>query len=174
MTMTETAPPKGAKVNLTPTARAALQHAAPAKRKAAAKAVPAPILRPDPVDVYVGHEIRSRRRRLDLSQTDLANACRVTFQQVQKYERGANRVSASMLVRVAGALRCTPGDLFPKSENDPRESPLVADAFAIAGRHGGIDLMGALARAHPDDLAVIANVLRVITALRESRKGSRR
>ena len=56
---------------------------------------------PDPIDVAVGARIRNRRLWLGLSQTQLADALGVTFQQVQKYERGANRVSASMLVKSA-------------------------------------------------------------------------
>jgi transcriptional regulator with XRE-family HTH domain len=59
---------------------------------------------PDPIDIDVGARIRARRVFLGLSQTKLANALGLTFQQVQKYERGDNRVSASTLVRVAQAL----------------------------------------------------------------------
>lgn len=54
-----------------------------------------------PVDVVVGRRIRSARRRLGLTQLQLGAAAGVTFQQVQKYERGANRISASMLHRTA-------------------------------------------------------------------------
>jgi transcriptional regulator with XRE-family HTH domain len=59
---------------------------------------------PDPIDVAVGARIRARRLELGMSQTKLANALGLTFQQVQKYERGDNRVSASTLVRSARAL----------------------------------------------------------------------
>jgi transcriptional regulator with XRE-family HTH domain len=62
---------------------------------------------PDPIDVGVGARIRIRRRELDLSQSALGQHLGLTFQQVQKYERGANRVSASMLVRIAEKLGCT-------------------------------------------------------------------
>ncbi|WP_158916429.1 helix-turn-helix domain-containing protein [Caulobacter sp. S45] len=59
---------------------------------------------PNPVDVHVGDRIRRRRRALGISQDKLAEALGLTFQQVQKYERGANRVSASKLYQVAHAL----------------------------------------------------------------------
>jgi transcriptional regulator with XRE-family HTH domain len=59
---------------------------------------------PDPVDIHVGARIRLRRALLGLTQTELADAIGLTFQQVQKYERGSNRVSASMLHRIAGVL----------------------------------------------------------------------
>lgn len=59
---------------------------------------------PHPVDVYVGKRIRVRRRMLGMNQTVLGEQLGVTFQQVQKYERGANRVSSSSLFRTANAL----------------------------------------------------------------------
>ena len=62
---------------------------------------------PDPIDVAVGARVRIRRRWLGFSQTQLATALGITFQQVQKYERGANRVSASMLVKIAAKLETT-------------------------------------------------------------------
>jgi transcriptional regulator with XRE-family HTH domain len=58
---------------------------------------------PDPTDVIVGAAIRLRRTQIKQSQSDLAEQIGVTFQQVQKYERGGNRVSASMLARIAKA-----------------------------------------------------------------------
>jgi len=59
---------------------------------------------PDPVDVHVGVRIRTRRLLLGMNQETLANALGLTFQQVQKYEGGANRVSASRLAQVAEIL----------------------------------------------------------------------
>lgn len=58
----------------------------------------------DPVDVHVGGRIRTRRLLLGMNQETLANALGLTFQQVQKYEGGANRVSASRLAEMAEAL----------------------------------------------------------------------
>ena len=52
---------------------------------------------PDPVDVHVGNRLRQRRTLLGMSQEKLAAAFGVSFQQIQKYERGANRISASRL-----------------------------------------------------------------------------
>ena len=59
---------------------------------------------PDPVDVHVGARIRTRRLLLGMNQETLANALGLTFQQVQKYEGGANRVSASRLAEIAEVL----------------------------------------------------------------------
>ncbi len=59
---------------------------------------------PDPVDVHVGTRIRTRRLLLGMNQETLATALGLTFQQVQKYEGGANRVSASRLAEMAEIL----------------------------------------------------------------------
>ena len=59
---------------------------------------------PNPIDVHVGSRIRLRRTLLGMSQTALAEAMGLTFQQVQKYEKGTNRVSSSRLVDLANAL----------------------------------------------------------------------
>src|ERR1700759_5103941 len=59
---------------------------------------------PNPIDVHVGSRVRLRRTLLGLSQERLAGALGLTFQQVQKYERAANRVSASKLFEIARAL----------------------------------------------------------------------
>jgi transcriptional regulator with XRE-family HTH domain len=59
---------------------------------------------PNPIDVHVGNRIRMRRLLLGMNQETLANALGLTFQQVQKYEGGANRVSASRLSAVAKIL----------------------------------------------------------------------
>ncbi len=65
----------------------------------------------DPIDVAVGARIRLRRRMHGVNQEALANALGVTFQQIQKYERGANRVSASALVWIAASLDTTVAEL---------------------------------------------------------------
>lgn len=59
---------------------------------------------PNPIDVHVGNRIRSRRTVMGLSQSTLAEAIGLTFQQVQKYERGANRVSSSRLFDLSRVL----------------------------------------------------------------------
>ncbi len=60
--------------------------------------------RPHPVDVHVGARVRMRRTLLGMTQTDLGDALGLTFQQVQKYERGTNRISASRLYDLSRVL----------------------------------------------------------------------
>jgi transcriptional regulator with XRE-family HTH domain len=62
-------------------------------------------------DKHVGNRIRTRRLMLNMSQATLASTIGVTFQQVQKYEKGSNRVSASRLLQIASALQ-VPIDFF--------------------------------------------------------------
>jgi len=71
---------------------------------------------PDPIDVEVGLNLRRVRRDRGLSQADVGDALGITFQQVQKYERGANRVSASMLVKAARFLGVRAADLLPQED----------------------------------------------------------
>lgn len=59
---------------------------------------------PDDMDIHVGQRIRVRRSLLGLSQEKLAEALNITFQQVQKYERGTNRVSAGRLFQLSSVL----------------------------------------------------------------------
>jgi transcriptional regulator with XRE-family HTH domain len=73
---------------------------------------------PNPVDLHVGARIRMRRKVLGVSQEKLAEELSLTFQQVQKYERGANRVSASKLYEIARALS-SPVSYFFEGLSDP-------------------------------------------------------
>jgi transcriptional regulator with XRE-family HTH domain len=97
---------------------------------------------PDPIDVAVGARIRIRRRWLGLSQTQLANALGITFQQVQKYERGANRVSASMLVKIAAKLETTVAALV----GEDGSAPVEAIIYAQLATPGATDLLAAFAK----------------------------
>jgi transcriptional regulator with XRE-family HTH domain len=67
---------------------------------------------PAEVDVALGAAIRLRRRTLGISQEILAEKCGVSFQQIQKYENGSNRISFSRLVQIASALHCRVNDLI--------------------------------------------------------------
>ena len=69
-------------------------------------------------DVLIGKTIRARREKLGMTQATLASHIGVTFQQVQKYERGANRVSAAAMLKVAHALQCSVADLY--DDPDPK------------------------------------------------------
>jgi transcriptional regulator with XRE-family HTH domain len=69
------------------------------------------------VDAYIGARMRDRRHELKMSQLDLGKALGVTFQQIQKYERGKNRVSASRLFDICKVLNVSLASMF---ERDPK------------------------------------------------------
>lgn len=72
--------------------------------------------RPNPIDVYVGNRLRLGRKILSVTQEKLAENLGVTFQQVQKYERGLNRISASRLHQAAQILDVPVTFFFPEAE----------------------------------------------------------
>lgn len=75
---------------------------------------------PNPVDVHVGGRIRLRRTLLGLSQEKLGNAVGLTFQQIQKYERGANRVGASRLFQFSQVLDVPVSFFYDDMANEVR------------------------------------------------------
>lgn len=81
---------------------------------------------PNPVDVHVGARVRLRRTLLGMSQERLGEALGLTFQQVQKYERGANRIGASRLFDLARALQVPVGFFFDDLPDGVSEGELSA------------------------------------------------
>ncbi len=73
---------------------------------------------PDKIDVEVGQRIRVQRQTASLSQTALADGLGVTFQQVQKYEKGVNRVGAGRLTKIAHVLGVPIGALLGTGEDN--------------------------------------------------------
>ena len=80
--------------------------------------------KPNPIDIHVGSRVRLRRTMSGMSQEKLGEALGITFQQIQKYEKGANRIGASRLQHIASVLS-TPISFFfedaPGSENIPKD-----------------------------------------------------
>jgi len=83
---------------------------------------------PKQVDAHVGLKIRNRRMELSLSQTSLGKEVGVSFQQMQKYEKGMNRVGASRLAAIAGALEVPVRYFFP---DDDLEMPPVTGEVGV-------------------------------------------
>lgn len=71
-----------------------------------------PVVIASEIDVKIGANLRGRREAIGMTQAQLGQAIGVTFQQIQKYERGANRISAAALLRIANALECSVADLY--------------------------------------------------------------
>jgi len=84
--------------------------------------------KPNPVDIQVGSRVRLRRNMLGLSQEKLGEAIGLTFQQVQKYERGANRIGASRLHELSRVLDVPVSFFF--DDMDPVRAPAIPGGFA--------------------------------------------
>ncbi|MDE2111236.1 MAG: helix-turn-helix domain-containing protein [Alphaproteobacteria bacterium] len=97
---------------------------------------------PHPLDVALGSRIRLRRRELGLSQEQLARQVGITFQQVQKYEHGTNRVSFSRLVEIAQALHCGVMDIVGDLDQS-KASSLFSRHVARLNEPGAADLLEA-------------------------------
>lgn len=116
---------------------------------------------PDHIDAYVGARIGLRRSALGLSQAALAQRIGVSFQQVQKYETGQNRISASRLHRAAVVLGTSVEVFFP-----PMEGPADGETNALRALGSTVDGR-AMAMAFPriTDRNLRQAVARIVTAL---------
>jgi transcriptional regulator with XRE-family HTH domain len=107
---------------------------------------------PDPTDKHVGTRVRMRRLMLDMSQTKLADALGLSFQQVQKYENGVNRISASRLQQISEFLQAPIPFFFdglPGPSNKPAKSGGVvppSDVFQFMATTDGLSLAESFTR----------------------------
>lgn len=102
---------------------------------------------PNPIDQHVGSRVRMRRMMLDMSQEKLGEAIDLTFQQIQKYEKGTNRIGASRLQQIATVLQVPVSFFFaglPES-GQPADDPATVAIREFVSSSDGL----ALARAFP-------------------------
>ncbi len=108
--------------------------------------------KPNPIDVHVGSRLRLRRTLLGLSQQKVGDALGLTFQQVQKYERGANRIGASRLWDLSGVLDCPVSFFFDEMDNSTAaqakksDMPANSDIGDPMSRRETLDLVRAYYR----------------------------
>jgi transcriptional regulator with XRE-family HTH domain len=116
---------------------------------------------PNPTDRYVGARVRMRRLMLGMSQTALGNSLGVTFQQVQKYEKGTNRIGASRLQQIAGTLQ-VPVAFFFEELPIPAKAQAGAQSGAHANAQTGLspNLISAVL-ATSDGLALVEGFARI-------------
>jgi transcriptional regulator with XRE-family HTH domain len=112
------------------------------------------------VDAAIGERIRRRRTELGLTQEQLAQRLGVSYQQVQKYERGANRISASRLFALAHRLDVAPGWFF--ADLDPPTECVASNDGA------GLELARACAGIPDDEVRAAVVVLLQALAARQS------
>lgn len=117
---------------------------------------------PHPTDVVVGRNIRIRRLAKDMSQTALATRIGVTFQQIQKYEKGTNRVGASRLMQIAKALDVPIHFFFDGTATDAIDS---ASPLRLISNPQALRLARAFARIR--DSGLRRSVVRLIEDIAE-------
>ena len=83
---------------------------------------------PNPIDKHVGSRVRMRRMMLSMSQEKLGDALGLTFQQVQKYEKGTNRIGASRLQAIANILQVPVSFFFEGAPHTPGQSTAFSEA----------------------------------------------
>ena len=126
----------------------------------------------NPLDVALGQRIRQRRKVMGVSQSALGEAVGLTFQQIQKYERGFNRVSFSRLVDIAHALNCRVIDLIGDLDDDHSASPLFRQDTAHFRESGAPELLTAYAGTTPALRRVILKLVTEIAKDQRARQGT--
>ena len=107
---------------------------------------------PNPIDKYVGSRVRMRRMMLGMSQERLGNALGLTFQQVQKYEKGTNRIGASRLQQISHILQVPVSFFFDgapdlsDNKNELSEAPSPAYVADFLATSDGLALTKAFMR----------------------------
>ena len=95
------------------------------------------------IDVYLGKRLRRRRRLLGLTQQQLASTVGVRFQQIQKYECGANRISAARLWQLSEALEVPVGYFYDGLSDRAKEVTTEAEGGEMFARKETLDLVRA-------------------------------
>jgi len=127
----------------------------------------------NPVDAHVGHRVRLRRMLMGMSQERLGELLGLTFQQVQKYEKGVNRIGAGRLFEIAGILGVPIGFFYEDAEgsqalagfSEDDKSPPVMEFFA-----SGEGLQLALAYMNIKDARVRRRILDLVRELSEEQE----
>ena len=123
-------------------------------------------LSPHPVDQHVGRLIRLRRKALGISQQRLAEAVGLTFQQVQKYERAANRISASKHYNIAAVLEAPVESFYAglAPTGEPGSGAMSPAAQALAALPEAVDLAEPMARRSRKQRRLVVAVATAIAA----------
>jgi transcriptional regulator with XRE-family HTH domain len=119
---------------------------------------------PEPMDIALGAAVRIRRRTIGMSQEALAEQCGVSFQQIQKYENGANRISFSRLVQIARALRCRVTDLMDVFDGPDKETAEDLDLLGRMRTPGALELLSAYDQLAPEVRSSLLNLVRTLTS----------
>lgn len=114
------------------------------------------------IDIEIGTRLRAARNRLGLSQAEVAAKLGISFQQIQKYERGDNRLALSTVARIRDVLRIEPIDLLPalREDGSAMPDPVAAMGQNITGVHLA-RIFGRLPAAQQHNLLNVARAIDV-------------
>ncbi len=127
---------------------------------------------PNPIDKHVGSRVRMRRILLGMSQEKLGEALNLTFQQVQKYEKGTNRIGASRLQQISKSLNVPPAYFFEGAPSFDDDAQVVHSAAAEHGSAYIVDFLSTTEGLHLNrafariqDAKIRKRVIDLVTAL---------
>jgi transcriptional regulator with XRE-family HTH domain len=115
------------------------------------------------MDIALGAAVRIRRRTIGMSQEALAEQCGVSFQQIQKYENGANRISFSRLVQISRALKCRVTDLMDVFDGTDADTAQDLDMLTRLRTPGALELLSGYERLGPEARSALVQLLRSLS-----------
>lgn len=121
------------------------------------------------VDQHIGQRVRARRLEIHMSQEGLAEAIGVTFQQIQKYEKGVNRISASTLIRIAKALGVGVAALLPKES-----TPHASEQASLLDEPALQDIAQVLPKLNADGRRLLVDLARALSSYQSLRASARK
>lgn len=134
--------------------------------------MPKTIRSPDATDVAVGRKIRSQRLLLGLSQMELGHRLGITFQQIQKYEKGTNRISAGRLQQIAQLFNMPVSFFFDSSTGKAPYGEHISEGLDFLDTAAAVRLVRAFSEI--DDSAVRRDIVALVEGIARTRKGKRK
>jgi|SRR5262245_5147889 len=119
--------------------------------------------KPSAIDEQIGGRVRTQRVMRGMSQTDLATACGVSFQQIQKYERGVNRIGGGRLVRIARALHVPISNLIPGGDDEPIEDSPTLTSERLLFQPGAVPLLMAFGKLPRNAQSALVQLIKVLS-----------
>lgn len=119
--------------------------------------------KPNATDIYVGNRVRLARGMHHISQEKLGNALGITFQQIQKYEKGTNRIGASRLIAISKALKLPVSFFFEGlDDHETGQSSVDPDFMQIIQSRSGMRLLKTFSKANSEQRNLIADMAKTI------------
>jgi len=116
------------------------------------------------IDTLIGHRIRTKRMEMHISQDVLGKELGVSFQQVQKYEKGVNRVGAARLHQICGILKTDMEYFMGDLDNGNGKAPQLSKVSAYLATHDGLAIIEAMMKLQPPEAKAVLALARSLGA----------